>query len=169
MHKLSLILSDLRAAIAVRAARDRMLVVMLCAVWGRIARMGTRLERLIAQWRAGKLPTQPRPRAGGTRSAATPGSRPRFPNSPGWLMLRVRETAAFGSQLQHLLSEPEWAEFLAAVPQAGRILRPLCRMLLVDVVPPVLKRALQPLVPALELVIPIDGCAPIPPIQFLRA
>ena len=33
------------------------------------------------------------------------------------------------SQLRHLLRDAEFAAFLAAAPQAGRLLRPLCRML----------------------------------------
>ena len=56
MFNFSAIFTDLQAAIAVVAARERRLAVLLVAVWGRIARMRTRLERLIAQWRAGTLP-----------------------------------------------------------------------------------------------------------------
>ncbi|MBC7634106.1 MAG: hypothetical protein H7251_00750, partial [Acetobacteraceae bacterium] len=52
MNNLFLILADLQAAIAARAARDRNLTVLLVAVWGRIGRIRRRLERLIALWRA---------------------------------------------------------------------------------------------------------------------
>ena len=48
MNILSLILIDLQAAIAAKASRDRTLTVLLVAVWARIARMRTRLERLVA-------------------------------------------------------------------------------------------------------------------------
>jgi hypothetical protein len=44
--------------------------------------------------------------------------------------------AGSGSQLDHLLTDPAMAEFLAAVPAAARMLRPLCRTL--GIAPPVL-------------------------------
>jgi hypothetical protein len=47
-----------------------------------------------------------------------------------WLVRQVQKSAAFGSQLRHLLAtDPEIPAFLEACPQAGRILRPLCRAL----------------------------------------
>jgi hypothetical protein len=42
------ILTDLQAVIPVYAARNGALTVLLVALWGRIARMRTRLERLMA-------------------------------------------------------------------------------------------------------------------------
>ncbi len=47
---------------------------------------------------------------------------------------------AFGTQLQHLLTDQECAAFLAAVPQAGRVLRPLFHMLGVSPVPEVVRK-----------------------------
>jgi hypothetical protein len=45
-------------------------------------------------------------------------------------MVRLTQNAASsGSQLHYLLTDPEFAAFLAAAPQAGRLLRPLCRAL----------------------------------------
>ena len=127
MHNLSIILSALQAAIAVVAARDRTMTVLLVAMWGRIARMGSRLERLVAQWRAGTLPPQPAAR---TRVAGTTARLPNYPTAPKWLLRTLgADAVAAGLQLQHLLTEAECVEFLAAVPQAGRILRPLLRML----------------------------------------
>ena len=137
------ILRGLQAVIAVRAARDRTLTVLLVALCGRIARMGTRLERLVGLWRAGKLPLARAPRAA---RAAKPGDKlrvkPAYPTAPAWLLRKLGwEVASYGSQLRHLLSEAECAEFLAAVPQAGRILRPLLQMLSVDPLPEVLRKA----------------------------
>ena len=127
MFSFSNILSDLRAVIAARAARDRALTVLLVAVWGRIARMGARLERLVALWRAGHLPA---PGAARAKRAPRASVRPAFPTAPAWLVRTLGyEVVAFGSQLQHLLSEAECRAFLAEVPQAGRVLRPLLRML----------------------------------------
>ena len=134
MNHLSLILADLRAAIAARAARDRALTMLLVAVWGRIARMGTRLERLIALWRAGELPA---PRASQARRVHAPSGKTRFkfPTAQGWLALYVREALPFGTQLEHYLTDAECQAFLAAVPQAGRIVRPLLQMLVVEAAP----------------------------------
>ena len=50
-----------------------------------------------------------------------------------------REAAGCGSQLQFLLTDPEFAALIAAAPQMGRVLRPLCRMLGVEL-PPLLAR-----------------------------
>ena len=138
MINLSTILTQLQAAIAVVSARERQLTLLLVAVWGRIARMRVRLERLVALWRAGMLPA-PRPsrpsRAGQVRTASirTPSI---IPTAPAWLLVAVRDAWAARTQLENLLSDAEWVEFLAAVPQAGRIMRPLCRMLGVGAKPP---------------------------------
>ena len=129
------VLTGLQAAIAVVAARERALTVLLVAVWGRIGRISTRLERLIALWRAGSLP---KPRVWRGRVAGTQVNKPvsAFPATPAWLLVAVREAAPFGTRLESLLSEAECAAFLAAVPQARRLLRPLCRMLGVGVPAP---------------------------------
>ena len=133
MLTFTILLTRLQAAIAVVAARERALTVLLVAVWGRIGRISTRLERLIALWRAGRLP---KPR---TWRGRVPGAAPRLvvsdlPRVSGWLLVAVREAAPFGARLESMLSEAECVEFLAAVPQARRLLRPLCRMLGVGVV-----------------------------------
>ena len=128
MFNFSSLLSDLQAAIAVVAARERALTVLLVAVWGRIGRMRARLERLIMLWRAGKLPLARKSRAGEVRAARVQAASI-IPTVPAWLLVAVREAASARARLEHLLTDAEFVEFLAAVPQAGRILRPLCRML----------------------------------------
>ena len=134
MNSFSAILSDLQAAIAVVAARERALTVLLVAVWARIARIRTRLERLIARWRVGNLPAT---RTSGVRVSGTAvRTASIIPTVPAWLLVAVREAASVRSQLEHLLSDAECVEFLAAVPQAVRILCPLCRMLGIGVAPP---------------------------------
>ena len=150
MFNFSRILSDLKAAIAARAARDRALTVLLLAVWGRINRMGLRLERLIALWRAGMLPEPQAPRAEpAERKAGIQAARPDYPTAPAWLVGALgHEAVAYGLQLQHLLTETECLEFLAAVPRAGRILRPLLRMLGVDPLPAAVRRVTPVVVPA---------------------
>jgi hypothetical protein len=124
--RFSLILAGLRAAIAPVAARDRARTALLVLLWGRLARSATRFERLFARWREGTLP-KPRPSRAGQPTTRQP--HPHLPANPAWLVAMARETAPMASQLQHLLAHPDITEFLAAAPQAGRILRPLCHML----------------------------------------
>ena len=135
MISFSSLLSNLQAAIAVVSARERHLTVLLVAVWGRIGRIRTRLERLICLWRAGVLPKARQSRTGGTRVLGERKTSD-LPIVPGWLLVAVREAAPYGTRLEHLLSQAEYVEFLAAVPQARRLLRPLCRMLGVGVKAP---------------------------------
>ena len=62
-----------------------------------------------------------------------------LPHRFGWLVRAAGWRAAgYGSQLQAALLSPEVIELLEAAPQAARVLRPLCRMLGVDL------RALEP-------------------------
>ena len=126
MQTFALILTDLRAALAARAGRDRALAALVLVVWGRLARMAQRFERLVALWRAGKLPKARVSRAG---RDDTKSDQPKLPQGPAWLVDYVPEVAVFGSQLAHFLSGEECQRFLAEVPQAGRLVRPLLRML----------------------------------------
>ena len=164
------ILSDLQAAIAVVAARERHLTVLLVAVWARIARMRTRLERLIARWRAGKLPKARAPRVAGERASAPRGAaKIRFPTAIGWVPRMLGYQAApFGPQLAQLLTEAEWQAFLAEVPQAGRIFRPLLRMLTADPLPEVVRRVKR-VVPEPASVAEMVGVMVSPGSQFLKA
>lgn len=53
-----------------------------------------------------------------------------LPRRFGWLLgLMPLEAGGYASQLAHVLVEPEMVALLRDVPQAGRILRPLCWML----------------------------------------
>jgi hypothetical protein len=168
MFNFSNILSDLQAVIAVHAARNRALTVLLVALWGRIARMKTRLERLVALWRAGKLPKARAPQVRGTAIAGSGTKKHSFPTARGWLMIKLGyEVAAFGGQLRNLLTDAECVAFLEAVPQAGQILRPLLRMLSIDPLPEVIQpvmRVAPEAVPAAEMV----GIVVPPAFQFSR-
>ena len=131
MFNFTAMFTGLQAAIAVVAARERHLTLLLVAVWSRIGRIRTRLERLIALWRAGMLPKARKAHAGVTRVGVS--TKSELPRVPAWLLVAVREAGPYGTRLEHLLSQDECVEFLAAVPQARRLLRPLCRMLGVGV------------------------------------
>ncbi len=54
---------------------------------------------------------------------------PRLPGNFGWLLGMSSATAAAGSQLAYLLTDPEMLAILRASPLLVRMLRPLCRML----------------------------------------
>ncbi len=134
--QLRAILTDLQGVIALVAARlnvrERAHAEFLLRIWTRLSRTATRFERLYQRWRDGTLP---RPRLRGPRQRATSPATPparRLPAGKAWVLRAVRHhnANAAASRLQYLLGNaPELAAFLAAAPQAGRLLRPLCRML----------------------------------------
>jgi len=138
----SLLMLGLKAVIAEVAAPDRSRTAFLVFVWGRLSHMVVRFEKLYARWRAGTLPKARGPRPPRTpreEDDAKPRAKPLFhlPGGRMWLVRHVQKSAAFGSQLRHLLAtDPEIPAFLEACPQAGRILRPLCRALGVDLPAP---------------------------------
>jgi hypothetical protein len=164
------LLIGLQAVIAARAARDRTLTVLLVALWGRLGRVATRLERLVALWRAGKLPAPRAPR-GAVAGATGRGRAGRLalPTSAGWLRRKLGyEVGPYAAQLQNLLTDAECQAFLAAVPQAGRLLRPLLRMLSFDPVPDILRIAPH-VAPVAALVVAAVGIVVAPDSQFLSA
>ena len=112
-----------------------------------LQRKARRLERLLTLWQAGRLP-QPRPQR--------PHAAPREPESPkrlrlpcrrAWLVRMIQPTAVFGCHLELLLTHPDIQALIAATPQAGRILRPVLRMLGVHPTPPILFRPAPPKLP----------------------
>ena len=105
---------------------------LACVLFNRISGTFGRIERILQRFRAGRLWRRtPRdvvrkPSAGRKRSIIMPR---RF----GWLVQAGKhQAAAFGLQLQTVLTTPEMSKLLAASPQARRILRPLCRALAVE-------------------------------------
>jgi hypothetical protein len=130
-------LGGLCRAIAARCAgRDAAITVarpLLILLWSRLNRTVLRFASLAARAAAGRL-AAPRQRPARPASVSPPSPSPlSSPRPPAvefaWLVRLVPGTAAYGSQLQYLLATPEMAALLATAPQAGRILRPLCRML----------------------------------------
>jgi hypothetical protein len=85
--------------------------------------MLARLNSLVTRWRTRRL--RSRPHGGNTRSAP----QARTPGGHAWLIRLVEPTAQFAGQIEALLQDPEITALLQAAPQAGRIFRPLCRML----------------------------------------
>jgi hypothetical protein len=123
--------ADICAGIAVVAARYRALAPLLVLVWCRLRRTVARLDRLAARWQQGRLS----PRPGGTHSRQPPQLHPadagrprRTPQGHAWLIRLHQPLAQFAPRIQRLLDDPEVIALCAATPQAGRLLRPLCRM-----------------------------------------
>lgn len=107
--------------------------------WNRLGRAQRRFHALHAAWRAGTLrPSSPRPprppaepaRAGEPRTTPAPA----LPRAFGWLIRRAPEAGPAAGQLEQLVHNEDTRRFVAAVPRAGRHLRPLCRAL--GLVPP---------------------------------
>ena len=100
------------------------------ALWNlfihRVQRTAARIQVLHDQWRAGTLkPTRQRTRPN-TRRAPSP----RLPRGFAWASARARELAPTAGMLNMLLQEhPESRRFLAEVPRAARLVRPLCQAL----------------------------------------
>ncbi len=122
------ILAMLCAAVAARAARQASVRPLLVQLWGALRRLSGRLESLAARVQAGRLPAA-RPASRTPRPDRPRPPRPRLPAGFAWLVRQAPETAPYGAQLQALLDDPDLAALLQAAPQAGRLLRPLCRML----------------------------------------
>ena len=99
-------------------------------LYRRIGGLAGRIERMLIRFRAGRLWRVER-RAG--RLGAIRQANGALPRRFGWLVQAGGHRAAsFGSQLQAVLNAPEIGALLAASPQAGRLLRPLCRALAVE-------------------------------------
>ena len=129
-----LILAGVREVAAARSGRGGLVGPLIALLYGRLARRGRRFAALLAAFRAGTL-RAPRPRAVRLSRPVRP-EQPRLPEGFGWLIrLCGWQAASYGSQLKQLMAEPEMTALLRAVPQAGRVFRPLCRMLAVELPP----------------------------------
>ena len=128
------IIVGLRVAIANRVVRNPTQAPLLNRTCSYLSGSIRRLQRLFTLWQAGTLPALRAPRPGRER---TPPATPRLPAGKTWIVARVGYTAAgYASQLNHLIATPEFTIFIREAPQAGRILRPLCRMLGITPEPP---------------------------------
>lgn len=123
------ILGGLCRMVAARGGRDHAAAPVALLVWSRLSRMVTRFKALVAQMEAGTL-LSPRPRTSRRKPAAHAAPQElRLPSGHIWLIKFAPETVQFSGQVQHLLTDTEMMRLMAAAPQAGRIVRPLCRML----------------------------------------
>ena len=137
----ALIIDGLCRTIAARGAKSQAAGPLIILLWKRLRRTAVRFTALAARVQAGTLPSSVRPRrrgkrahprspAGEGRSEGPSGlAQPRLPTSFGWLLRLGPEIACYRSQLCHFLSDPDVTALLSASPQFGRMLRPLCHML----------------------------------------
>jgi hypothetical protein len=162
-------LQELRRVIAVRCAgRDAAITVarpLLILLWAQLNRTMLRFTAMAARVAAGRM-AAPRRRPARPAPLKLPPSRARpiWPTGFGWLVRLAPEAACSAGVLQYLVTQPEMAALLAAAPQAGRLLRPLCRKLGVTL-PPVLllsrvPRAILPAEPAPAKRAPATATAP---------
>ena len=135
------LIERLGKALTAGALKGRLAGPLLMLIWNRLSRLRRRFAALVARVQAGRLPpARPRPafaeakppglRADGPAPAPRPPSL--LPRGVGWLTRLVPEVCTSGGELCWLLQQPEMAALVGAAPQAGRILRPLCRMLGVE-------------------------------------
>jgi hypothetical protein len=104
-------------------------------LFNRLGRLSTRFQALHDRWRSNTLPARraptPRQRAGATQSHEelhNPAP-PRLPQAQAWVSRRIPEAAPSVGQFEALLHDPQTRALTEAAPQAGRLLRPLCRAL----------------------------------------
>ncbi len=141
------ILAGLLAVIGIVAAKNPARDALLGRIYRHLNRTIQRFEKLVTHWRNNTLPEPCKPRPGRPARARTT---PRLPRGKSWLIRNVDHYNARGHalQLQHFLASPECMEFLAAVPRANRILRPLAKSLGIlmpgDPPPPMPKPARPP-------------------------
>ncbi len=148
---LTQIVATLRDIIAAHAhtevRRDAARAPFFVRLWNRVGRAARHVVRLHALWEQGKLP-HPRPSRAGMPRALRATPHAPFPRRHGWFTaLAGYPAGGSASHLRHFLQRPDMPAFLLAVPQAGRHLRPLCRMLGVDL-PPILQLPPRPPRPA---------------------
>jgi len=136
--RFALIIRGLHAAVAARIKCPPVTAEIIVYVCARLRRMLAEFERLAAQIRAGKYVARP----AGKRRAGGAGSRRGVsivvshynlglpPWAPGWLhRIAPGDAGVWAVALRQLLSDPEMAALIAAVPRMRRILSPLCFML----------------------------------------
>ncbi len=135
-RRVAAIVARLIALVAANFLRQPRLIALIVPFCNRLGRLSRRFARLLNRLAAG-TPARPHRSSPGGRHPA-----PSLPSGHFWLVRVLGyEAANSASQLQALLAEPAAAALLAN-PAVGRILRPLTRMLGIDI--PALARPAAP-------------------------
>ena len=103
------LIDGLCRAVAARSFRGGLAGPLIILIWSRLRRLGVRFARLAARIEAGALPVARRRPTASRPARPAP---PRLPRGFAWLVRLVPQASAYGSQLQHLLAEPEMAALL---------------------------------------------------------
>ena len=102
---------------------------LLSLAWNRLGMAVKRLSALYEKYRAGTLkPTRVRPSRKGEARPSRPRPLPLEPRRAGWLTLMVPECSWGGGSLLMMLEHPDIVAIITDVPQARRILRPMCHL-----------------------------------------
>jgi hypothetical protein len=132
---LSAVIGTLRVAVASWGGRRWLDEALVHLVYRRLGEILRRLEEMVSRFQAGRLRPVGVRRARLTavsRAAREAGVR-LWPCRFGWLVRDAGwEAAGLGCQLRAVLETPEMVAFLAACPQAVRVLTPVCRMLAIE-------------------------------------
>jgi hypothetical protein len=98
-------------------------------LWNRLQRLADRFAALHARWQANTLPARRTRPAGRAPARARRQPALRLSRAFGWVNRHIPESAPPTGMLADLLRDPETRALVAAAPQAGRLLRPLCQAL----------------------------------------
>jgi hypothetical protein len=133
-NQLTDLLQALCRIVAVEGRRLHMPRPLIALAWNRVARLANRFLALVHRLNEGKLSPVGTGRRPASRHPPTgPSWRTRH---VAWLLRMMRsEVVACAGALEYYLSWPEMAELIREAPHAGRILRPLCRILDVKIPP----------------------------------
>jgi hypothetical protein len=122
-------------AVAACLGRGLMTPAMIMLVWRRVRRAEYLFLALAERVRLGQFRGGWVCKGGGGRGGVRVAAErvPRLPLRFGWLMgVMPYEAAGYAGQMRTVLAEPEMVALVRDVPQARRILGPVCRMLGVE-------------------------------------
>ena len=132
-QRLAPTIAGMRIAIANATILRPALMPFVTFLYNYLNRALFRLDRLALKWQANTLPKKRPSRVGRMSEAtsATPRKKPEFRlgTSQMWLGKLIQPSLAYSGWLNIFINEEETRALIQAAPQAGRILRPLCKML----------------------------------------
>ena len=130
VRRLGVILAGLAAVVAARFVRMPAWAGLTVRVWQRLTHVAPRVGRVMLRGLAQGGAKRVRVSRAGQQRGVDAVARVRLPGGRGWLVRVLGyEAAGYRSQLEALLASPEMAAALEAMPEIGRVLRPICRML----------------------------------------
>ena len=114
-------------------------VPLVLLLFGRLGRIMAKMERLAKAFQEGKVLRRGPRKEGARRIAKASDAAPQakaeriWPQPFGWLIIKAGWRAVgFAGQIRATLEQPEMIELLKACPQAVRVLKPLCRMMMIE-------------------------------------